>query len=444
MKKRTSILLTILICFLLGVVGVKADNGVYSNIKVGDTIIYSTNSLAEIGVVDGVIYDEETKTLTLENINVPKLYVYKNYGLTIILKGENVIDESIWFSAADITIKGDGNLTINGNNIKEYESAITVNSDEYGEKEDFERITFAMTGTVTALKGFGGYFDYSTTNSDFDEVIKFDEGVSLKEGGKIIVEDNNKVYIAPEGTLYEDRNNVKVVIEGTKEETPVEDEEKNEEKNPTDEEIENPDDKEDEVTVPVEDEEEPVADKPEEKHVLTSGDVTFTAKEVLDNDHKLKIEDKLSTLKSEIIKTFEQKIKDSHLVLFYNISVVNGNDEVVSMKDGEYTIRLKLTKEAIGNYDVFTAIYVDENNEVKETFNTKVDGEYVEFTTTHLSNYGVLGVKEEAEATTPTDKKEEIENPKTGDNLIIIASVAGIALVGIAATIYAIRKRLHN
>lgn len=439
MKKRINTLLTILACFLLGITGVKADKGSYSYISADDTTIYTTEENIEVGTVEGITYDTETKTLTLENVDIKNLSLAKNYGITILLKGENVIDEYFYFSSADITIKGDGNLTVKGNNLSEYpNTSITVNSTEVGDDSDFERITFAMTGTVTALKGFGGSFDRTTSASEFDEVIKFGEKVSIKEGGNVIT-DGSYVYIAPDGISYDERSNVKVVISGVKEETTT-DENKNEKNPASGEETKN-----EEVT-PAEDENKSDTNKTEGKYTITIGENTFTAKEELASDYELKIEDKKNDLKDEQIKDFEKTIKDSHLVLLYNISVVDGNNEIVPMENGEYTIRLKLTKEAMENYDAFTVIYVDDNGEIKETFKTKVDGEYVEFTTTHLSDYGVLGVKEETENKTeaPTDKKEEVENPRTSDNVIVIASVAVIALVGTAVTLTSIIKRLHN
>ncbi len=165
-------------------------------------------------------------------------------------------------------------------------------------------------------------------------------------------------------------------------------------------------------------------------NVLTSDNVIFESNENFDESYKLESLDILDTasdkLKSEI--TGQNKV----LLAFYDISVVDENSEIVPMENGTFTIKIKLT-DAMKEYNTLTAAYV-KDGKIVETFKTTIDGEYVVFNTTHLSEYAIMGENVD------TGNDEVIENPSTGDNVTQYALVFGISLVGIGYAMYTLRK----
>lgn len=125
---------------------------------------------------------------------------------------------------------------------------------------------------------------------------------------------------------------------------------------------------------------EPVLNKLEsEKGVLISS-------VEVDKKYKLNVDD---LMEDEIGSVVLEKLEDTNLVSLYNISVYNGNKEV-SMKDGKYTIKLKVD-DSINNYDNLKIIYVNEKTEIEEYLDATLEDGYIVFNTTHLSNYGIVG-----------------------------------------------------
>ena len=74
-------------------------------------------------------------------------------------------------------------------------------------------------------------------------------------------------------------------------------------------------------------------------------------------------------------------------------------------------------------YDELKVIYVNDKNEIEETFEVEIEGEYLTFNTTHLSLYGIVGVT-----------KTQITNPQTFDTMyiyIILFSVSLLIITGL-------------
>ena len=161
-------------------------------------------------------------------------------------------------------------------------------------------------------------------------------------------------------------------------------------------------------------------------NILTSDNVIFESKDTLNGDYKLEVTDLTSSLSEEdIAKLVTEK---QTLLGLYDISVLNGSDVVVPMEDGEFTIRIKLTND-MQKYNKLTAVYV-ENGEIKETFPVTVEDGYAVFTTTHLSNYAILG-----------ENVENPSNPSTSDNIMIFAGILTLGLAGSISSIYFMKKK---
>ena len=75
-------------------------------------------------------------------------------------------------------------------------------------------------------------------------------------------------------------------------------------------------------------------------------------------------------------------------VSLYDVSVYNGND-VVEMKDGKYTIKIKIDGK-MADYENYQIIYVNDNGDIEEYIDGVVENGYIVFKTTHLSQYGVI------------------------------------------------------
>lgn len=163
-------------------------------------------------------------------------------------------------------------------------------------------------------------------------------------------------------------------------------------------------------------------------NVLTSDNVIFESSENFDESYKLESIDILDNASEELKN--EVANQNKVLLALYDISVVGGNSEVVPMENGTFTIKIKLT-DAMKEYNTLTAAYILDGK-IVETFNTTIDGEYVVFNTTHLSEYAILGEN------TVTD--ETVENPSTGDNVMQYAIVLCLSAIGIGYAAYTLRK----
>lgn len=162
--------------------------------------------------------------------------------------------------------------------------------------------------------------------------------------------------------------------------------------------------------------------------VLDAENVIFESKDILDEKFTLDVTDVTSNATDELKDAIA--LDNKVLLLLYDISVVNENNEIVPMENGTFTIKIKLTEE-MKEYDTLTAAYILDGK-VVETFDISIDGEYVVFNTTHLSEYAILGEN------VKTD--EVIENPSTGDNILVYVTILGLSVVGTGILLYKIRK----
>lgn len=162
--------------------------------------------------------------------------------------------------------------------------------------------------------------------------------------------------------------------------------------------------------------------------VLDAENVIFESKDILDEKFTLDVTDVTSNATDELKDAIA--LDNKVLLLLYDISVVNENNEIVPMENGTFTIKIKLTEE-MKEYDTLTAAYILDGK-VVETFDIFIDGEYVVFNTTHLSEYAILGEN------VKTD--EVIENPSTGDNILVYVTILGLSVVGTGILLYKIRK----
>ena len=154
--------------------------------------------------------------------------------------------------------------------------------------------------------------------------------------------------------------------------------------------------------------------------IKSDGDinVSITFDKKFDNEYVLDIK------KVEIKK----ELSDKNVKYLVDINILE-NGEVVKINDTKMQIKIALPEELKG-YKKYEVVYIL-NNEIKETIPATVEDGYIVFETTHLSEYGIVA----------TEKINNIENPKTGDNIGVYLVTSLIAVIGLL-TIY--RKKQIN
>ena len=96
-------------------------------------------------------------------------------------------------------------------------------------------------------------------------------------------------------------------------------------------------------------------------------------------------------------------LKNNNVISLYDISLYNNNVKK-NVKNSLINISIPITNNLIG-YDEYKIIYVNNGSISDEVFDTKVENGYIKFTTTHLSMYGVIGIKNN---TINNDKQDEV------------------------------------
>ena len=154
--------------------------------------------------------------------------------------------------------------------------------------------------------------------------------------------------------------------------------------------------------------------------IKSDGDInaSITFDKNFDNEYVLDIK------KVEIKK----ELSDKNVKYLVDINILE-NGEVVKINDTKMKIKIALPEELKG-YKKYEVVYIL-NNEIKETIPATVEDGYIVFETTHLSEYGIVA----------TEKINNIENPKTGDNIGIYLITSLLAVIGLL-TIY--RKKQTN
>ncbi len=122
-----------------------------------------------------------------------------------------------------------------------------------------------------------------------------------------------------------------------------------------------------------------------EQSVLQTENVIFISDQKVDKKYKLKEED---LKEKEVAEKVNENLDDKDLISLYDVSVYNGKKEVL-MKDGKYTIKIKLDDNS-NNYDNYQIIYVNDDGNIEEYIDGYLEDGYIVFETSHLSQYGVI------------------------------------------------------
>lgn len=134
------------------------------------------------------------------------------------------------------------------------------------------------------------------------------------------------------------------------------------------------------------------------------------------------------------------------LLMALDIDMVDRNGTKIVVEDNDLRVYIDLSEEdynVLAAYDKIQVVYLDEDGNEVERLDAELFSEggwyWIEFTTTHLSTYGVVGVnetEEEATATTPDTGTVTAAGASamsagivTVAAVAVIATIAGVAMV---------------
>lgn len=134
------------------------------------------------------------------------------------------------------------------------------------------------------------------------------------------------------------------------------------------------------------------------------------------------------------------------LLMALDIDMVDRNNTRIKVKDNNLEVFIDLSEEdynKLAAYDKVQIVYFDENGNEVERLDATLHGDngwyWVQFTTTHLSTYGIVGVNESGSGTPETGTMTAAGASAT--NAAIVTAVAVGLLTSIVSFAYLIRRR---
>ena len=124
----------------------------------------------------------------------------------------------------------------------------------------------------------------------------------------------------------------------------------------------------------------------EKDKTLESEKVIFVSDKKVNKEYKLNVDDLNST---KVADDVSSQLKDTSLISFYDVNVYKGKKKV-PMKNGKYTLKIKIDDELNQNYENYQIIYVNDDGEIVEYLDGVIEDGYIVFKTSHLSQYGVI------------------------------------------------------
>lgn len=137
-------------------------------------------------------------------------------------------------------------------------------------------------------------------------------------------------------------------------------------------------------------------------------------KSEVDKENKLVYSYKLTdeiTETDKIVSTvleIDETLKENNVIALYDISLYDSNMVKKSVKNSLIEISIPLTKDML-DYDEYEIVYIDDKNNITdEKFDSEVKDNYIKFTTTHLSKFGIVATKKEVVEEVPNEEIEEV------------------------------------
>lgn len=115
----------------------------------------------------------------------------------------------------------------------------------------------------------------------------------------------------------------------------------------------------------------------------------------------------------------DSELLDNNVIGLFDISLYDEFMNKKTVSNSLITIKIPI-KDELAGYDEYKIVYINDSKITDEEFEVKVIDNYIEFNTTHLSTFGILGIKnlvdeipnDEPELVIPEDKEDEPELDK--------------------------------
>lgn len=138
----------------------------------------------------------------------------------------------------------------------------------------------------------------------------------------------------------------------------------------------------------------------------------------------------LDTKKVEVKKELAEK----NVKYVVDINVLE-NGHIVEINDTKMKIRIALPEDLKG-YKKYEVVYI-KDNQIQETIPATIEDGYIVFETTHLSHYGIVA--------TEKSSGTNVENPKTGDNVMVYLATGILSIIGLAGLgLYGYKRKQAN
>lgn len=399
-KKYLAVILLLIICSIAKVNALTIDNcevlasyKLYSSL---DEENYICKGKEYDSSTDAIYYSGSGSKITLNNFNAYYFTNWEEYDVTIDITGDNNIS-MLQLSDSKFSVTGSGSLKFKQNSFVKK----VINGESV-----YQYV----------------YKDKTVLNSDkkiYEGIIKeFEENYEhLKEINKLPEEYNLEDYVLVQVMDYTKMTSVTVTEEWIKQHISTS------------------------LTIALEDgfgTIKYVKTKEEAKAPETTGKTqnnnqleTDNVILISDSSVNTKYELKEENLSEHEVATKVSESIEKDLVSLYDVTVYNGNKQV-PMKNGKYTMKIKLDNN-IDKYNNYQIIYVNDNGEIEEYIDGHIEGEYIVFNTSHLSQYGVIAspvVKEQVVSTVEVNSINPIIANIFKISILVIFTLGAACLVG--------------
>ncbi|MDO5557786.1 MAG: hypothetical protein Q4G05_06095 [Clostridia bacterium] len=164
---------------------------------------------------------------------------------------------------------------------------------------------------------------------------------------------------------------------------------------------------------------------PEKRYTYkdTTNDVTIDFPDGISNRYSVEV------TKKEI----SEELKSKNVLLLLDIVVKDLDGNVIDITDSNIKIKIPLTEE-LKKYENYKIAYIKDGT-IQETLEGKLVGNFIEFSTTHLSEYALTGTLIEE-----TVVEEKDVTPKTGN--IQYTEISALVIISVLISLILLRKEL--
>ena len=155
------------------------------------------------------------------------------------------------------------------------------------------------------------------------------------------------------------------------------------------------------------------AGKEKNDNQLETDNVILISDKEVNKKYELKEE---NLTENEVANKVSESI-EKDIVSLYDVTVYNGKKQV-SMKNGQYTLKID---DNIDKYENYQIIYVNDDGEIEEYIDGHIEGEYIVFNTSHLSQYGVIA--------SPVVNEPLVTRVEIRDNNSMISNIFKISIL---------------